>query len=98
MISMGSFRTLVDETEEHHLKHQKQEDLSGSNHSIHHIRLFLQSLKILHKVEHQKGDRIDHAVNHQQPMKPPGRYDAKQEDEDETSKRIAVDADELTNR
>lgn len=72
--------------------------MSRSNHSIHYIRLLLQSLKILHQVEHQKGYRIHHAVDHQQPMEPASGYDAKQEDEDETSKRIAVDADELTNR
>lgn len=66
-----------------------------TNHSEHQIRLFFPVLKILPQIHHQKGDGIDHAIDHQQPMQPRKRDYAQQEHQDKAAKRITVDADQL---
>jgi hypothetical protein len=87
---------LVDQVEEDKLEHQEQEDLSSTNYPEDHVWLLVQSLQVLRHVKDQKGDGVDHAVDHQQPVQPPPRDDTQNEDQHEAAERIPIDTDQLS--
>lgn len=62
---MRSLFVVVDEVEKDEFEHEEQEDLGCSNDSKDNKGLFLKRLEVVHNVQDEEGNGINHAVDHE---------------------------------
>lgn len=74
---MQSIRRFVDEIEKDQFKCKEKGNLSQSDYSENCVHSFLiQGVQVLNHVQYQKGCRVHHSINHQNPMQPAPWNDA----------------------
>jgi hypothetical protein len=56
--------------------------------------LVFRTIKIIH-VQNQEGNRVEHSINHQNPVQPAPWYNAKQENHNKTGERVPINANKL---